>query len=95
METLSDENETLSQDKRTYSNKMAISSQQLSILQKVCADQEKSLRSLRNELKEVTESSIAERDTLIQGKIALSVKAIFQIRRILFFSCEEKCLPCF
>ena len=75
MKTLSDENKTLSQEKRIYLNKMAISSQQLSILQKVYDDQEQSLRSLRNELKEVTESSIAERDTLIQGRIALSVKA--------------------
>lgn len=74
LKTYSDENKTLSQEKRGFLNKVVSTSQQLSNLQRICDNQEQCLHSLKLELKEVTESSIAEKNSLLQSRITLSIR---------------------
>ncbi|XP_026384738.1 uncharacterized protein LOC113280309 [Papaver somniferum] len=73
-QTLSYENQGLFMEKRSFLKKEAMFSHQYLVLQKICDNQEKSLRMLRNHLDESTKALTAQNENIIQSKINLTVK---------------------
>ncbi|XP_026408666.1 structural maintenance of chromosomes protein 5-like [Papaver somniferum] len=73
-QTLSEENQSLSIEKRSFLKKEAMFSHQYLVLQKICDNQEQSLRTLRNQFDESTKTWTTPNEKVIQSKINLTVK---------------------
>ena len=63
-DTLTEENEILSREKRSYSNNIAISSQENTTLRNICDRLERDLRVSQNALRTLQESSLLEKNSL-------------------------------
>ena len=76
VETLSDENKTLIEEKRSFQDKLSISSQKLNTLQNKCCDQRKYLCLLKGELEELKKSRTMEKNSFAFERDTLANKLI-------------------